>query len=1173
MIRILLAVGGSLAAWTLSSVAALAQTPVAAVDCGGLGQTAGGTVFAPDQPYTPGGWGHEGGTPVLTAETRLGPVDHPYEEVVRRARAGVDAYRFDLPNGEYLVRLHLCEILAHGRGLRRFDVRLEGQPALLSVDVAGRYGHDYAGVFTAPIEVTDGRLDVEFTPVLGQSLVGGIEVLRIDAPLPAPASAQNLVVDWSYGANVVHWDLDDSPGLLGWRVEASADASGPFVPIALQWSQPTRIFDLGAPVGVERFYRVVPIAASTAGVFVEGPPTAAVGATARSSSSSQLPVYELTIDPVQQSQLDALFESDPQFEVPAMLTVNGEGYAVSLRYSGFTSNDDPKKSYKLRFNVGETFQDRRELNLKSHFSDDSVVRQELSRRMYLAAGHEAPRATWVHLLVNGEFAGVYADLEVIEQDFLRHRELPDGPIYQAYLNYSASMFPIDPATNVTYENAYKKKTESDQPYDDLVQFIEELDATPPADLRAFLASKLDVDDFLDFWAATCVVADLEKVLRDYHLYLNSDTGRWSIHAWDTDASWKQNGLPYDFGSFPFWVGEHALAVAVLGDPLWQYAYRRKVEALLDGAASPEVDGPFETLYDEQFALIGDDVLADYRKYGWEDDGPFLDAFDLLLNQVEVRHDAIEGQFANDPAPKAPHDLWINELMASNASTATDPAGEYDDWVELVNAGDAAIDLAGHHLTDDPAVPTKWTFPAGTSIPAGGHLVVWCDGDLAQSGLHASFSLSAGGEAVALFAPGGTDLLDVIHFGPQRTDIAFGRSGGAAPGPVWALNADPTPGAANAAPDNLPPHLRLVVHTPSAPQPDAGVRFTAHADDTNLLAVEVRLRVNGGAEQAFAMTDLGGGFFEYEAAPFGPGATVEYWVRAIDADGDESRFPHLAPNAVVTFQTLAPPAQIGLVVNEVCADNDTLITDPQGQFEDFVELYNAGSTAVDLADHYLTDDLSEPDKWALPPGFVLQPGARVLVWCDNDDADGPFHASFSLSKDGEEIAVFRDEGTTFTLVDGFVFGPMPSDTAVGGVVDGTKKRLRLFDPTPGAPNAPAPGSFARYDSALGAGAPLQLALGGSLDLGGVFQLSAAGAPSVPCLLGIGFGAAALLLPGGQPLLIDTTSALFFNGTSNAGGVVTFPVAVPPVPFLTGLVGYAQVAVGTDVSEGVQFTIGN
>jgi len=123
MIRILLAVGGSLAAWTLSSVAALAQTPVAAVDCGGLGQTAGGTVFAPDQPYTPGGWGHEGGTPVLTAETRLGPVDHPYEEVVRRARAGVDAYRFDLPNGEYLVRLHLCEILAHGRGLRRFDVR------------------------------------------------------------------------------------------------------------------------------------------------------------------------------------------------------------------------------------------------------------------------------------------------------------------------------------------------------------------------------------------------------------------------------------------------------------------------------------------------------------------------------------------------------------------------------------------------------------------------------------------------------------------------------------------------------------------------------------------------------------------------------------------------------------------------------------------------------------------------------------------------------------------------------------------------------------------------------------------------------------------------------------------------------------------------------------------
>lgn len=1172
MTRILHAASGLVAAWLLSSTIQ-AQTTVAAVDCGGTGQVIGGTTFAPDQPYAGGGgFGYEGGAAVLTSETRLGPVDHPYEEVVRRARAGVDAYRFDLPSGDYLLRLHLCEILAHGRGLRRFDVRVEGLPALLAVDVAGRYGHDYAGVYTVPVQVNDGRLDVEFDPVIGETLVGGIEVVRIDAPLAAPSTAQNLVADWSYGANVVHWDRDDAPGVLGWRVEVADDAAGPFAPLALQWSQPTRVIDLGAPVGVERFYRVVPIGAVTSGVLAEGPPSAVVSATARSSASSQLPVYALTIDPVQQSQLDALFQSDPSYEIPVTLNVGGTDYVANLRYSGFTSVDDPKKSFKLRFNEGETFQDRRELNLKSHFSDDSILRQELSRRMYVAAGHEAPRTTWVHLTINGEFAGVYADLEVIEQDFLRHRELPQGPVYQAYLNYSASLYPIDPLTNVAYESAYKKKTQSDQPYDDLIQFIEALDSTPPADLRRWIAANLDVDDFLDFWAATCAVADLEKVLRDYHFYRNPDTGRWSIYAWDTDASWKQNGLPYNFGSIPFWVGEHALATAVLGDPLWAYAYRRKLQALLDGAASPEVDGPFETLYDEQFALVGDDILADYNKYGWEDDGPFLASFAQLLSQVEIRHDAIESQFASDPAPAAPHDLWINEVMAANSKTLADPVGEFDDWVELVNIGVSPVDLSGHHLTDDPVDPTKWTFPAGTTIPAGGHVVVWCDGDLAQPGLHASFSLSKDGEAVALFAPGGAVLLDVIHFGPQRTDISFGRSAGAAPGPLWELNADPTPGAPNVAPDNLPPNLRLVGHSPSAPDPDAGVLFTARADDDNLAFVELRLRVNGGPEQVIAMDDLGGGHFEHQAAPFGPGALVEYWVRAQDTDGDEWRFPETAPSELESFQTVAPQ-QDGLLLNEVCADNDSLLTDPQGQFEDYVEIYNAGPAPVDLAGHFLTDDLTEPDKWALPAGLVLQSGERVLVWCDGDVADGPLHASFSLSKNGEEIGLFRSAVPGFTLVDGYAFGPMPSDTAVGGVVDGAKKRLRLFDPTPDAPNQPAPGDHARYDSATGAGAPLALTLSGSLDLGGAFQLTAAGAANVPCLLGIGFAPGAVPVAGGQPLLIDTLGALFFNGVSDAGGTVSFPLAVPPVPFLTGLTAYAQVAVGVQLTEGVQFVVGN
>lgn len=54
---------------------------------------------------------------------------------------------------------------------------------------------------------------------------------------------------------------------------------------------------------------------------------------------------------------------------------------------------------------------------------------------------------------------------------------------------------------------------------------------------------------------------------------------------------------------------------------------------------------------------------------------------------------------------------INELMASNANVVADEQEDYDDWIELHNYGDDAVDVAGCFLSDDPADRTKWRIPA------------------------------------------------------------------------------------------------------------------------------------------------------------------------------------------------------------------------------------------------------------------------------------------------------------------------------------------------------------------------------------------------------------------------------------------------------------------------------
>jgi hypothetical protein len=117
-------------------------------------------------------------------------------------------------------------------------------------------------------------------------------------------------------------------------------------------------------------------------------------------------------------------------------------------------------------------------------------------------------------------------------------------------------------------------------------------------------------------------------------------------------------------------------------------------------------------------------------------------------------------------------LLINEVLASNDSLLFDLNGEDDDWIELVNTTNTPIDLAGFYLSDNPLNLMAWVFPAGTSIPANGYLLVWADKDTLQQGLHANFKISADGEYVYLSH--GFNVHDQISFGPQIANISYAR---------------------------------------------------------------------------------------------------------------------------------------------------------------------------------------------------------------------------------------------------------------------------------------------------------------------------------------------------------------------------------------------------------------
>jgi len=123
-------------------------------------------------------------------------------------------------------------------------------------------------------------------------------------------------------------------------------------------------------------------------------------------------------------------------------------------------------------------------------------------------------------------------------------------------------------------------------------------------------------------------------------------------------------------------------------------------------------------------------------------------------------------------------LFINEFMASNVLGYKNSEGEYEDWIEIYNSGDVAIDLAGYYLTDDKDKIDLWKIPAGqpqkTIIPSKGFLILIADGNTDKGANHLGFKLNDNSDAIFLIDKNGNTVIDSIIYKNQFRDVSFGR---------------------------------------------------------------------------------------------------------------------------------------------------------------------------------------------------------------------------------------------------------------------------------------------------------------------------------------------------------------------------------------------------------------
>ena len=138
------------------------------------------------------------------------------------------------------------------------------------------------------------------------------------------------------------------------------------------------------------------------------------------------------------------------------------------------------------------------------------------------------------------------------------------------------------------------------------------------------------------------------------------------------------------------------------------------------------------------------------------------------------------------------------------------------------------------------------------------------------------------------------------------------------------------------------------------------------------------------------------------------------------------------SVIVLTLSLATGMQAGPVISEFMAANDTTLRDADGEYPDWIEIFNPDSTNIALNGWYLTDDSGQLDKWSFP-ATTLEAGTFLIVFASGKDrrvAGEELHTDFKLSSRGEYLALVRPDGANVASSFAPLYPPQLNDVSYG-----------------------------------------------------------------------------------------------------------------------------------------------
>jgi hypothetical protein len=230
----------------------------------------------------------------------------------------------------------------------------------------------------------------------------------------------------------------------------------------------------------------------------------------------------------------------------------------------------------------------------------------------------------------------------------------------------------------------------------------------------------------------------------------------------------------------------------------------------------------------------------------------------------------------------------------------------------------------------------------------------------------------------------------------------------------------------------PPSINNVSSSPTSVLPHTTVSITASVSNSNYAYLGYRFKFADKFEKVEMYDDGNHGDGIAGDGVFGAtinvdALDVQYYIYAENANAGAFS-PERAEHEFHQLSVVS-----SLVINEVMAANFSEVSDQDGEFDDWVELYNGNSFSLDLSGYYLSDSENDLTKWTFP-NVTIPSNDYLIIWCDTaGGTQSGLHTTYRLSADQEEVYLTAPTGI---VIDAVHYVNMPTDMGYARVPNGT-----------------------------------------------------------------------------------------------------------------------------------------